>query len=252
VVREADKFSRTPLASPIRVNGGNSKRTERGVLAYAETLPARSIVRVRERKAFMATETPYPGAAGLFARSWWVFLLRGLLALALGLMVFQRPVLTLGVLLLGFAVYAIFEGASSLFAAIRGWSYREDRWVLVLEAVAGIGVGILTLHRPGITAFVLIFFIAVWALATGVLRIVESIRLRGSGRAWLAIGGVASIIFAGLVLFRPLAGALAMTKLIGIFALVLGATDIISAFTLRGGRHLDRSGAWRPAEPRPA
>src|SRR5215469_14985407 len=84
----------------------------------------------------------------------------------------------------------IFEGASSLFAAIRGWSYREDRWVLVLEAVAGIGVGILTLHRPGITAFVLIFFIAVWALATGVLRIVESIRLRGSGRAWLAIGGV--------------------------------------------------------------
>jgi len=56
----------------------------------------------------MPTETSYPGAAGLFARKWWVFLLHGLLALFLGIMVFRRPVLTLGVLLLGFAIYAIF------------------------------------------------------------------------------------------------------------------------------------------------
>jgi hypothetical protein len=30
----------------------------------------------------MPTETSYPGAAGLFARNWWVFLIRGLLALS--------------------------------------------------------------------------------------------------------------------------------------------------------------------------
>jgi uncharacterized membrane protein HdeD (DUF308 family) len=236
------------------VNGGDFKRTGHGGLACAENAAvAFHGARWVERKAFMDIETPYSGAAGLFARSWWVFLLRGLLALFLGFMVFRRPTLTLGVLLLGFAVYAIFEGVSALFAAIRGWSYRRDRWLLLLEAVAGIGVGIMTLHRPGVTAFVLVFFIAIWALATGVLRIAEAVNVgEGPGRGWLAVGGVASIIFALLVLFRPLTGALAIVKVIGIYALILGVTEVVLAFTLRGRRRLDRSGAWRPAEPRPA
>jgi uncharacterized membrane protein HdeD (DUF308 family) len=200
-----------------------------------------------------STETSYPVGIGLFARHWWVFLLRGLLALVLGIMAFRSPVWTLGVLVLGFAVYAIFEGLSALFAAIRGWSYSRDRWLLLLEAVAGMGVGILTLHRPGITLFVLMLFIAVWALATGILRIVEAVNLGGvSGRGWLAVGGVASIIFALLVLFRPLIGALAAVTVIGIYAFILGVTQIVLAFSLRGKRDLERSGAWRSEHPRAA
>src|SRR5215472_13968700 len=112
----------------------------------------------------MATETSNLRAAGPFARNWWVFLLRGLLALFLGITVIRQPGLALNVLVLGFAIYAIFEGTSALFAAIRGWSFRRDRSLLVLEAIAGISLGILTLRRPAITAFVLIFFIAAWAL----------------------------------------------------------------------------------------
>src|SRR5215467_6958310 len=155
----------------------------------------------------MVTATSNTSATALFARNWWVFLLRGLLALFLGFTVIREPGLALRVLVLGFAIYAIFEGVSALFAAIRGWSYRRDRGLLLLEAVAGIGLGILALRRPGMTVFVLVFFIAAWALATGILRIVEALNLDGgSGRGWLAVGGVASIIFSWLVLFRPLAG----------------------------------------------
>jgi uncharacterized membrane protein HdeD (DUF308 family) len=199
------------------------------------------------------TETSYRVGIGMFARHWWVFLLRGLLALYLGIMAFHRPVWTLGVLVLSFAVYAIFEGVSALFAAIRGWSYSRDRWLLLLEAVAGMGVGILTLHRPGITVFVLIFFIAVWALATGILKIVAAVNLGDvSGRGWLAVGGVASIILALLVLFRPLTGVLATVTVIGIYALILGITEIVLAFRLRGRRDLERSEAWRSEHPRAA
>jgi uncharacterized membrane protein HdeD (DUF308 family) len=201
----------------------------------------------------MVRETSIPVGAGLFARNWWVFLLRGLLALFLGITVLRRPVVAVGILVLGFAVYAIFEGVSALFAAVRGWSYRRDRWLLVLEAVAGIGVGILTLHRPGMTAFVLMFFIAIWALSTGLLRIVEAVNLGDvSGKGWLAFGGVASIIFALLVLFRPLAGALAMVTVIGIYALILGITEIVLAFSLRGRRNLEGSRVEQPAHPRAA
>jgi uncharacterized membrane protein HdeD (DUF308 family) len=199
----------------------------------------------------MVTEMSNP--AGLFARNWWVFLLRGLLALFLGIALFRQPGLALGVLVLGFAIYAIFEGVSALFAAIRGWSYSRDRWLLLLEAVVGIGVGILTLRRPGITGFVLIFLIAAWALATGILRIVEAVNLDNvSGRGWFAVGGVASIIFAWLVLFRPVTGALVMATVIGIYALILGVTEIVLAFSLRGRRDLERSGRLKPAHPRAA
>jgi uncharacterized membrane protein HdeD (DUF308 family) len=125
--------------------------------------------------------------------------------------------------------------------------------LLLLEAVAGIGLGILTLRRPGMTAFVLMFFIAAWALATGILRIVEAVNLDDvSGRGWLAVGGVASIIFAWLVLFRPLTGALAMATVIGIYALILGATEIVLAFSLRGRRDLERYEGRKPARPRAA
>jgi uncharacterized membrane protein HdeD (DUF308 family) len=189
----------------------------------------------------------------MFVRTWWVLLLRGLLAIALGILVLTRPALTLAAVMLGFAVYAIVEGASSLFAAIRGWSHRDDRWLLLLEAVVGISVGFVTLRTPGITAIVLIFFIAVWALATGVLRIVEAVRLRReiSGGVWLALGGVASVIFALLVMLRPLAGALRMARLIGVYALILGTTEIILAFKLRGARLANRPGV-SPARRRAA
>jgi uncharacterized membrane protein HdeD (DUF308 family) len=201
----------------------------------------------------MVTETSNPGGAGLFATNWWVFLLRGLLALFLGITVFRQPGLALGVLVLGFAIYATFEGVSALFAAIRGWNYRRDRGVLLLEAAFGIGVGILTLRRPGMTAFVLIFIIAAWALATGILRIVEAVNLDNvSGRIWFVVAGVASIIFAWLILFRPLTGALAMATGIGIYALILGVSEIVLAFSLRSRGDLERFEGRRPAHPRAA
>jgi uncharacterized membrane protein HdeD (DUF308 family) len=213
---------------------------------------------VLKEMSLISRELSYSVAAGLFAKNWWVFLLRGLLAIFLGIMAFRRPVWTLGFLVLGFAVYATFEGVSALFAALRGWSYRRDRWLLLLEAVAGMGVGILALHSPGMTAYVLILFIAVWALATGTLRIIEAVNLDDvSGKGWLAagglaVGGIASIILTLVVLFRPVTGAVAMMTVLGIYALILGVTEIVLAFSLLGIRDLERSGAWRPAHPRAA
>ena len=202
----------------------------------------------------MSTETSYPGTAGLFVRNWWVLLLRGLLAIVLGILVFTRPAWTLAAVVLAFGVYAIVEGASALFAAITGWLHRDDRWLLVLEAVVGIGVGVVTLCTPGITAVVVIFFIAVWALATGVLRIVEGVRLRREipGEVWMVLGGVASVIFALLVMLRPLAGALAMVRVIGAYALILGMSEVMLAFKVRSARKVCPPGVWEPSHRRAA
>jgi uncharacterized membrane protein HdeD (DUF308 family) len=198
--------------------------------------------------------TGAPGAAGLFARSWWTLLFRGLLAIVLGSLVFMWPVVTLATVVLAFGIYALVEGIASLVAAIRGTTAREDRWLLVLEAAIGIGVGIVTLRTPAITATVLIFFIAIWALATGVIRIVEGIRLRKeiTGEVWLILGGLASIAFALIVMLRPLAGALALIRVLGVFAMFLGLTEVLAAFEFRRVRTIGRPGLGAPMHRRAA
>jgi uncharacterized membrane protein HdeD (DUF308 family) len=202
----------------------------------------------------VAIETASLGTARFFGRNWWVLLLRGLLAIVLGALVFTRPFWSLRAVMLAFGLYALIEGASDLFAAILGRRHRDDRWLLLLEGIIGIGVGVVTLRTPAVTAVLMVFFIAIWALATGVLRIVESVRLRREiqGEVWLALGGVASVIFALVVMMQPLAGAFVMVRMIGAFALILGTTEVMLAFKVRGTRETGRPRVSEPSYRRVA
>ena len=202
----------------------------------------------------MSIETASLGTARFFGRNWWVLLLRGLLAIVLGVLVFTRPFWSLRAVMLAFGLYALIEGTSDLFAAILGRRHRDDRWLLLLEGIIGIGVGVVTLRSPAVTAILMVFFIAIWALATGVLRIVESVRLRREiqGEVWLALGGVASVIFALVVMMQPLAGAFVMVRMIGAFALILGTTEVMLAFKVRGARETGRPRVSEPSYRRVA
>jgi len=176
--------------------------------------------------------------SALLTKNWWVMLLRGIVAVLFGILAFSRPLMTLAVLVLLFGVYALVDGGFSLVSALAGWRYREDRWLLLLEGLVGLWAGFITLTTPAITALALVFFIAIWALATGVLKIVGAIRLRReiSGEFWLALSGIASVVFACLVMMRPAAGALAMIWVIGWFALLQGVLLVILSFKLRSLR----------------
>jgi uncharacterized membrane protein HdeD (DUF308 family) len=164
----------------------------------------------------------------LMTRMWWLLLLRGLLAIAFGVFCFAMPGMALTTLVLLFGAYALADGIVMISAAIRNWSSREDRWVVLLIGLLGIGIGAVTLLAPGLTAIGLIAYIAAWSLATGVLHVVAAIRLRQEirGEMWLVLSGVASIVFAVLVFLQPLAGALAVLWLVGAYALVAGVLMI--------------------------
>ena len=187
----------------------------------------------------MSTDIVLP-MIGLFTKNWWVLLLRGIVAVLFGILAITRPGITLAVLVLLFGIYAVVDGCLALFAAIGGWSHREDRWLLLLEGFIGIGAGILTLRAPGITAVALLFFIAAWALATGVLRIVAAIRLRKeiTGEFWLALSGIAAVVFGFLIMMNPAAGALAIAWLIGWYALFLGAMLVMLSIKLHNIRRI--------------
>jgi uncharacterized membrane protein HdeD (DUF308 family) len=177
--------------------------------------------------------------ATLLSRYWWVLLIRGLLAIAFGLMAYAWPGLTLGVLILFFGAYALVDGISSVASAIGGHAAGTPRWPLVLRGVLGIVAGLLTLFAPGITAVALLLYIAVWAILTGIAEIVTAIRLRREieGEWLLALSGLASVVFGVLLIARPGIGALAVVWLIAAYAIVYGVLLVALAFRARRFAH---------------
>jgi len=178
----------------------------------------------------------------MLARNWWVVALRGVVAILFGLLAFVLPGITLAVLVLLFGAYAIVEGIFNVIAAVRGREGVAPWWALLLEGLVSIGAGVVTFVWPGLTALVLLYVIAVWAVITGALEIAAAIRLRKvmTGEWWLALSGVLSIVFGALLMIAPAAGALVVVLWIGAYAVVFGALLIGLAFRLRRWREGER------------
>jgi uncharacterized membrane protein HdeD (DUF308 family) len=183
--------------------------------------------------------------AAILSRNWWVLLLRGIVAIVFGVLAWLQPGISLAALVLLFGAYSMVDGILGAWTAIAGRKEHEHWWVLLLEGLVGIGVGILTLFAPGVTALALLFYIAIWAIATGVLEIVAAIRLRKEieGEWLLVLGGLASVAFGVLLMARPGAGALAVLWIIAAYAVVFGVILVVLAFKARSfGRSLAAGG----------
>ncbi|OKA44634.1 hypothetical protein BH759_10985 [Ralstonia solanacearum] len=112
------------------------------------------------------------------SKPWWVLALRGVCAIAIGIGAFVVPASTLAALNLVFGAYALVEGLLLLVTVLGNLRATPDRWPLLLQGLLGVAVGMLTLFSPAVTALALLFYIAAWLLAHGVLQIVVAVRLR--------------------------------------------------------------------------
>ena len=177
------------------------------------------------------------------SRSWWILAIRGVAAILFGIGAFVWPGITLAALVLLFGAYALVDG---IFAVIAGISVRKEQerwWMMILEGLAGIVLGVLTFLWPGITALVLLYFIAAWSIVTGAFEVAAAIRLRKEieGEWLLALAGIASMIFGILLVVLPGPGALALIWLIGAYALLFGVLLLALAFRLRGWQNTGRT-----------
>jgi uncharacterized membrane protein HdeD (DUF308 family) len=180
-------------------------------------------------------------------KRWWLLLLRGVAAIAFGVLAFIWPGVTLFTLVILYGAFALVDGILALAAAFASRSETVPRWWLVLTGILGIAAGLIAMLWPGITALVLIVFIGAWAVVRGVMEIIAAIQLRKEieGEWLLVLAGVLSVLFGLGVLIFPGTGALALIWLIAIYAVAIGIVMIVLALRLRA--HQSRMSAVRVA-----
>lgn len=170
--------------------------------------------------------------------NWWMFALRGLVAIIFGVVALTKPDQTLQALVLVFGAFALIDGILAIFAGISSAPFFNQWWAVLLEGLAGVAIGLVTFFLPNITAIALVYFIAAWALITGIFQIVAAIQLRReiTGEWMMVISGLLSIAFGVLMFVFPLVGAVSVIWVIGTYAVVFGISEIIFAFRMHSLR----------------
>ncbi len=173
-----------------------------------------------------------------FSRNWWILALRGVVAIVFGLLVLFQPAISLQALLLLFSAYLLVDGISNMIHALRNHDQYTQWWVLLLEGLVSVIAGILAFVFPAMTALILLYIIAAWAILTGILELVAAVRLRQElQHEWLlGLSGVLSVAFGVLLVISPGSGILAVLWLIGAYAIAFGLVMLILGLRMRSGR----------------
>jgi len=161
-------------------------------------------------------------------------ILRGILAIAVGIIALAWPGVTVLALVILFAVYAFIAAGLQAMRAFRSDTAGPVVGHLLLGLV-DVAAGVVALAWPGPTALVLVLIVAVWAMAAGLFEFFAAFR-RGEPagmRALFFLGGLVSIAF-GVVLFaRPGIGAVTLALLFGLFNLIYGTWQLVLGIELR-------------------
>jgi uncharacterized membrane protein HdeD (DUF308 family) len=166
---------------------------------------------------------------------WWCLTLRGLCALIAGIISVMHPALTIAFLVILIGVSALLDGLTCVFMGIGGGGQGRPWWEMILLGLVGVGFGIATIAFPPLTEVILLSMIAGWSIARGLLQMVAAVRLRKEiDDEWLLfLDGAVSVLFGGMLIYKPVAGMLAIGMVIGFFLIVIGAVAIALSFRLR-------------------
>lgn len=169
------------------------------------------------------------------AKNWWLVALRGFLALLLGIIILVIPKVAVAFLVIFIGIYALVDGVFALVMAIANRPRHRDRWWLLFEGIIGILAGIVILASPLMAEILLIYFIAFWAIFTGIFEIVfAAAQWKMFPDKWLVLlGGIFSVILGVLVLTNLAFGLVLIITMIAIYLVLFGVLLISMAVSLK-------------------
>jgi uncharacterized membrane protein HdeD (DUF308 family) len=163
----------------------------------------------------------------LMQRKWIILIIRGVLAIILGILLLLN--LEAGVLavLVVLGIYAILDGIFKLGDVYVQNKAQQSHRHTLLSAIVSLAIGIMIFAWPKISAVILISLIAAQVLIQGGSDIYAALKERqylSRGRFWLLlIGGIAQLFFGLWMIVQPAMGGLTIIAVIAAYAIVVGA-----------------------------
>jgi uncharacterized membrane protein HdeD (DUF308 family) len=123
--------------------------------------------------------------AQILIGNWWALALRGVFAIIFAVIAFVWPGITAAALVLLFGAYALVDGIFALVAALRAARHHGRSGALLLEGILDLIIAAIVFFWPGEALVAIIYFIAIWAVITGIALIaagIAMIRVNGEWR----------------------------------------------------------------------
>ena len=168
--------------------------------------------------------------AEAYARTWWMFLVAGILWLLLGFIVLSLRPASISVCVILIAV-AFWLGGITQFALALvlegGW-----RWLTIIGGTLAIAAGIAALVWPEPTLVVISVFVAWYLLIRGIFDVCMALSHTHVHGWWMPlIAGLIGIVLGAWAIGNPDRSVLLLVSIIGIWAIFKGAADLVASFS---------------------
>lgn len=157
-------------------------------------------------------------------QNWWLLVIRGVAALTFGTLALLWPEAVLEVLVIIFGTFFFVDGLLLSIYAFRNRLNIGSWFGMLLTGLVGIAAGGVALLWPEVTAVAFILLFAIWAIVSGLLQTMIALPLRrhiNGGALWV-VAGMLTLVVGLMVFFWPRASLVALTWLIGCYAIVYG------------------------------
>lgn len=170
-------------------------------------------------------------------RHWWMYLIIGILAFALGIFMLTNPAITYEMMTLLLGLALVVFGVIEMIVGIFSRNIFVTRAAVIIGAVLNIVLGILLAANPGIAALTLPLILGMWMLYQSFMMISYAGDLKGfkvKGYGLTMFCGIVLLILAVLILLRPVTiGMMTVAIYIALSFIIYGLSEIVSAFRLR-------------------
>jgi uncharacterized membrane protein HdeD (DUF308 family) len=173
--------------------------------------------------------------AEFLEKTWWIAVLRGLIAILFGIFALVNPEGAGSLLVLIFGIFLLVDGLLNLIGSILYYRTAVDWWVYLVIGMLEIGVAIITFVRPEITGTILAILVGLWALFKGLIELMAGIALRDEiqGEWILILAGILTLAFGVFALLLPFTESVAAIWMLGLYALLNGTLWVVIGFEAR-------------------
>ncbi|HWZ59922.1 MAG TPA: DUF308 domain-containing protein [Gemmatimonadaceae bacterium] len=171
-------------------------------------------------------------------RAWWGIVLRGILAIALGVFIIARPLESVAAFALLIAVWALIDGITNIVHSFDVRPFVKQWWLMLVGGIISFVFGILALYAyPVLSLAFAVIWVSWWLLLSGFVGIYIAVLQRSAHVAWgwtMALGVLSVVAGVYALVYQPatlaaIMGLIAAFGIVGGIFLLIGATRLKSA-----------------------